>query len=393
MKSIELTLARRLAWKAEGRDRVSPAVGVAVAGVALSVVVMLLSIAIMLGFKDEVVHRIMSLDDSITIAGYTSDNQPSSFNPAEVLSAISLPAGAETVGHTAVPSILKTPDDFMGVELRSESDRNIADTAVVLSQAIASKLLLEVGDRVPAYFFADNRVRVRMLTVSDTYDSGFGEHDDAVAYCAASLPASILGLPEGNVQSLGIRNIPADEIEPLASQIYSSLLSAYYGGNLTSAYGISTILQTDANFFSWLGLLDTNVIVILILMSLVAAFTLVSSLFIIILERVRTIGLLKAMGATNGQIRKVFMLMAERLVIRGLIIGNLAGLALIVLQATTHAVPLDPASYYVDFVPVRLTALTVVALNAGALLLSWLVLMLPAMIVARISPASTMRYE
>lgn len=393
VKGFELTLARRLAWKAEGRRRVSPAVGVAVAGVALSVVVMLLSIAIMFGFKDEVTRRIMSLDDAITITGYTPDSRLSTFDPAEVLSVIPLPRGATTVGHTSIPGILKTPDDFLGVNFLGESTSALADTSVILSQTIASKLGLERGSRVPAYFFVDDRLRVRMLTVDSLYNSGFGEHDDAVVYCAPSLPASLLGLPRGNVQSLGIRDVPADSINRLATDVYTSLLSAYYAGQLTSAYGITTILQSDASFFSWLRLLDTNVAVIMILMSLVAAFTLISSLFIIILERVRTIGLLKALGATNGQIRKVFMLMAERLVVRGLLIGNAVGLTLIALQWATHAVPLDPASYYVDFVPVRLTLGAVLGLNLGALLLSWLVLLLPAMIVARISPASTMRYE
>lgn len=393
VKGFELTLARRLAWKPEGRRRVSPAVGVAVAGVALSIMVMLLSAAVMYGFKQEVTRRIMSIDDCITITGYATDNRPSAFNPAEVISAINVPADAEIVRHTSLPSILKTPDDFMGVEFRSLAANPPADTAVILSDNIAAKLSLKSGDRIPSYFFVDDRIRVRVLTVDSLYHTGFGEHDASVVFCSPSLIEGLAAIPAGHVQSLGLRNIPADRIESLASEIYSSLLTAHYSGRLSSAYGITTILQSDASFFSWLELLDTNVAVIMILMGLVAAFTLVSSLFIIILERVRTIGLLKAMGATNGQIRKVFMLMAERLVVRGLAIGNAAGLALIAVQALTHAVPLDPSSYYVDFVPVKITAVAIVTLNAGALLLSWLVLMIPAMIIARISPASTMRYE
>ena len=134
-------------------------------------------------------------------------------------------------------------------------------------------------------------------------------------------------------------------------------------------------------------------VVILILMTIVAAVTLISSLFIIILERIKTIGLLKALGASNRQIRRVFMLMAERLVIRGLVWGNLLAVGLITLQYFTHAVKLDPASYYVDHVPVSLTPGWFIGVNIGALAVSWLVLMLPAMTIARISPATTMRYE
>lgn len=388
MRGFELILARRLAWKAEGARRVSPAVEIAVAGVALAAAVMILSISIMLGFKDEVTRRIINLDDAITIAGYES-----TFIPSEVLSVIDLPSDAEIALHTSVPAILKTADDFMGLELRRNDDLAPADTAIVISESTASKLRLNPGDRVPAYFFADERLRVRMLTVASTYSTGFSEHDDAVGYCSATLPAELGGYGADRVESIGVRNIAVDKISTLASEIYSALLTAYYSGQLENSFSISTVLQTDANFFSWLSLLDTNVVVIISLMGLVAAFTLVSSLFIIILERVRTIGLLKSLGATNRQIRNIFVLMAERLVLRGLLIGNALGIALILLQQATHIVPLDPASYYVDFVPVSLSWQSLLWLNVGALGVSWLVLLLPAMLVARISPATTMRYE
>lgn len=385
---FELMLARRLGWKSPGEKRVGAAIGVAVAGVALALVVMLLSVSIMLGFKDEVTRRIINLDDAITIRGYES-----TFFPAEVLSVISLPPEAEVVSHSSVPAILKTDDDFLGLELRRNDDMNIADTAMVLSESVAGKLLLKPGDRVPTYFFINDRLRVRRLTMTGTYNSGFGEHDDAVGYCSPDLPPTLLGYPGEQVEALGIRNIPTDQIAPLTTQIYSSLLNAYYSGQLNNSFSISNILQSDANFFSWLRLLDTNVVVIITLMALVASFTIISSLFIIILERIRTIGLLKSLGATNRQIRHTFMLMAERLVMRGLIIGNVAGLAIIALQSVTHLIPLDPSSYYVDFVPVRISWLAVAAINLGALAVSWLVLMLPAAIISRISPATTMRYE
>lgn len=394
MKSFELQLARRFGWKPAENRRVTPAVGVAIAGVALAMVVMLLSISIMLGFKDEVTRRIINLDDAITIHGYES-----TFRPAEILSIIDLPDGTEAIRHAAVPAILKTADDFLGLELRRNDDFNIADTAMVLSESSAAKLRLNIGDRVPVYFFVNDRLRVRQLTLTATYSSGFAEHDDAIGYCPPSLPAQILGFPEDEIMSLGIRPLPDSgypqpaEISGQTSEIYSRLLNAYYSGQLQHSFSISNVVQADANFFNWLALLDTNVVVIISLMALVAAFTLVSSLFIIILERVRTIGLLKSLGATNSQVRRIFMFMTERLVVRGLVIGNIVGLGLIALQYFTHLVPLDAANYYVDFVPVQFSWMAILWLNLGAMVLSWLILMLPAMIVARISPAATMRYE
>lgn len=393
MRSFELALARRLGWKPEGRSKVSPAVGVAVAGVALSVVVMLLSVAVMLGFKSEVSNRLMSLDDAVTITGYNADGDASDFNPAEVLSVISLPEGASVSGRVTTFGLLKTPDDFMAVELEGNDCGALPDSAIWISNSTALKLKLQKGDKIPTYFFINNRLRVRSLTVDSLYSTGFSEHDDMVAYASPAMIRQLLDIPGDNVHELALTNIAADEITPLAGQFHSELLSAYYSGQLDSVYGISTIFQTDANFFSWLALLDTNVIVILVLMGGIAAFTLISSLFIIILERVRTIGLLKALGASNAQIRRVFMLMAERLVFRGLLWGNIIGLGLTVMQWQTHLIPLNPESYYVDFVPVEFNLWYVLGVNVGAIVLSWIVLMIPAMIVARISPASTMRYE
>lgn len=393
MNGFELNIARRLGWKAEGRRRVSPAVSVAVTGVALAVVVMMISIAVMLGFKSEVTNRILNLDDAVKIIGYNDQGEPAAFNPAEVLSAISLPPEAEIVGHTSIPAILKTTDDFLGLELRSLNNSAAADTSITLAREAASRLRLDLGDRVPAYFFINDRLRVRMLTVDSIFNSPLGDLDRAVAYCSPELIEQLLGLDPGNVFELGIRNVSEERIDPLATSIYGDLMQAHYSGNLSGAYGISTILQTDGQIFSWLRLLDTNLVVILTLMGLIAAFTLVSSLFIIILERVRTIGLLKSLGANDSQIRRIFMLMAERLVLRGMLFGNVIALALIAVQYWTHLLPLDPANYYVDFVPVRLNIWSVLALNLGVILVSWLILILPGMIVARISPATTMRYE
>lgn len=399
MKGLTRTamfLARRLQWRAEGRQRTSPSVGIAVSGVALAIIVMSVSVAVVLGFKREVKAKLMDIDDSITIAAYDPDGSQRPMRPAEVLELIApLPDNALTAAHLQTAAILKTADDFVALGLQSSDSRVAPDNvnSVALSALTASRLGLEKGDRIPAYFFIDNRLRMRSLRVDSIFSTGVEEHDAATGYCSAELIRRLLKLDEGEASALGIRNLTQEQIEPLATRIHGDLLSAYYSGETTETYGITTIEQTDAVYFTWLDLLDTNVAVILALMAAVAAFTLISSLFIIILERVKTIGLLKSLGADNRLIRRTFMLMAERLVLKGMLIGNVVALALIALQGATRAVPLDPANYYVDHVPVMLSVAALLALNVGALVLSWLVLMLPAIIISRISPASTMRYE
>ncbi len=348
----------------------------------------------MRGFKNEVQESIFTLSDAITLTGYDLDDNPAPFPMAEPLAAITIPEGVESVGHTSISCILKTPEDFLAVSLEGNpSMMGDSVNSVYLSRSQADALNLTVGDKIPAYFFVDNRLRVRSLTVDSIYFTGIGEHDREVAYCSPLLPRQLLNLPEGYVQTIGFRNVKPEEIQALASQFHSELLTAYYQGDLTGAYALTDIYQTDSQFFSWLNLIDTNVVVILILMAVVAAVTLISSLFIIILERVQTIGLLKALGASNRQIRRTFMLMAERLVIRGLIWGNVLALLIIGVQHFTHVIPLDPASYYVDHVPVSLSVMWFLGINLGSLIISWLVLILPAITIARISPAQTMRYE
>lgn len=385
-------MARHLGWKLPEAQRVTPAVAVAVAGVALSVLVMLLSISIVRGFKLEVQHNILSLHDPITITGYDEYDRPAPFPISEITASLTLPDGAEAVPHIEQAAILKTPDDFLGINLQSASTA-LADTSLIVSRTQADLLQLSKGQRVPAYFFVDDRLRVRQLTVDSIYTTPIAEHDLITAYASPQMLQPLLGLPDGYTHTLGIKGIDTDEIETVAADLHSQLLNAYYQGQLNQAYGLTDIFQTDAQYFSWLNLLDTNVVVIIALMAAVAAVTLTSSLFVIILERVKTIGLLKALGADNGQIRRIFVLMTERLIMRGLVIGNILALLFIVIQSATHIIPLDPASYYIDHVPAHFSLAAFIITNIAVIAVSYTVLMLPAMTVARISPVTALRYE
>lgn len=388
-------LARRLQWRPEGKKQSSLSVGIAVTGVALSIIVMMVSLAVMSGFKKEVKSRLMSVGDAITITATDDNGEPAVISLDSLKALISLPNGAEISPRIASAAILKTDDDFVALDLRANDRMVPADStgSIVLSATTASRLGLDAGDKIPVYFFIDNNLRVRNLRVDSIFSTGIDEHDSQVGYCSQSLLRRLLRLSSDEASTFGITDISESEIDDVAQDIHGSLLMAYYTGRTLSGFRISTILQTDASYFTWLDLLDTNVVVILSLMAAVAAFTLISSLFIIILERVKTIGLLKALGAGNPMIRHTFMIMAERLVVRGMLIGNLIALGLIAVQYFTRIIPLDSANYYVSFVPVNISLWAVVALNVGVIVVSWVVLMLPAMIISRISPASTMRYE
>ena len=393
---FEWFVARRLQWRSSEHRGQSPSVAVAVAGIAVAVAVMLISVGVLSGFKNQVRDAVRSIDDDITITAFSPDGvNREPVSPTLVGGLIDLPAGAETVTHNMVSGVLKTAGDFLGVNFTANADYVHPDSVecIVLSQKIARLMQLAEGDTVPAYFVSSQRMRVRRLVVTGIYASPVDEHDRVVVYCSDSLARAMSHIGKGYAQTIGIRGIGAEPAQKIADAVSRQLIQAYYEGRTTQAYAVQPVTQTSAMFFAWLDLLDTNVVVILALMGAVAAFTLISSLFIIILERVQTIGLFKAMGASNRQVRHTFMLMAQRLVVRGLLWGNAAGLGLMLLQMYTHIVPLDPVNYYVDHVPVQLSWVGILAINIGVVALSWIVLMLPTLIIARISPAATIRYE
>ena len=153
------------------------------------------------------------------------------------------------------------------------------------------------------------------------------------------------------------------------------------------------IEELNPQIFSWLGMLDINVVIILTLMLTVASFNMISGLLIIILEKTNMIGILKALGAKNWNIRKIFLYQSAFLIGKGLLWGNVIGLALILIQYYTNIIPLDPETYYVSYVPVELNLWYILAINAGTFILSLLILIIPSMVIAKISPAKSIKFE
>ncbi len=204
----------------------------------------------------------------------------------------------------------------------------------------------------------------------------------------------VSGLDSLSCTSIDVRGIADSDIAATASVLQSDLLEASARPDGPGLHPVSSVMESGALYFNWLALLDTNVVVIFVLMLCVAAFTLISSLFILILERVRTIGVLRAIGADRRTVERVFMFMAMRLVAMGMLLGNLAGIALILIQHYTNAVPLDPEMYYLRSVPAALEwGWFLLLLNVGVALAAWLVLVLPARLTASVDPARVMHYE
>lgn len=411
--------------RGHGRDT-STGIIIAVTGIALAMTVMMLSVAVIKGFKNEIRAKVTGFESQLTLtatsedAGGDADNDMTTeAEPIELTTELrkiisSVVSGAEMTPTIIRPGVLKTPGSFAGIVLKAYegglSLRFIADHVtqgtmpdfaadstsndIVISRLTADRLGLAPGDKADAYFFAQDAMKARRLRIAAVYDTHFDDYDGTYAFASPAMLRRLDRMGAAQATRIDINGLTSDgAIEPAARSLQTSLLDAYYNGRVTQVYRVDNVHRRGALYFNWLALLDTNVIVILALMGAVAGFTLISSLFIIILDRVRMIGILKALGATNAMIRHTFIIVAERIVVRGLIIGNLLGLGLIALQAMTHFIPLDAETYYLSYVPVEISWTDVALLNLGVIVAAALVLILPSHIVATISPSRSIRFD
>lgn len=408
----ELFIAKKLRLAPSDGDRRSPAVGIAICGVAIAVMVLMISMSVVLGFQKSIREKVVGFESPLTIGALGRYYQGESdvvtlSSPMREAIEESLPDARYSL-VVKQPVVLKTEDNFAGVILTAfgtehdfsfeqsnllEGELPCAKSDILISNGIANKLSLKVGDKLDGCFFVGGALKLRRFTVSGIYSSNFSDYDKLTAYCNIEQLQGVRRLQDNEGDLIEIQNVSLERLDELALALHQALTKRYNTGELTSGVNVATVLDSGAIYFNWLDLLDANVVVILVIMSLVSGFTLISCVFILILQRVRMIGVLKALGATDRQIRHIFMLLGGRVVGIGLIIGNIMGIVLLTIQMNYHVIPLDPDAYFLTYVPVLLDWRQLLILNGGAILLSALLMLLPASLVSRISPSKTIRYE
>lgn len=411
-----LFLSRRLRLRSDNSGSSKAGVVIGIVGVSLSVFIMLIAISVVSGFKNDIISRLRGFNSDITIYAPSSQQYPGSTPGLRLTdSLVSIISQNIPEAKIAVtlrqPAIIKTENDFQGIILKGSSATNdgfidqylVKGTAlsadsttnsIIISKHTADALSLDISNSITAHFLNDNGLKTRKFNIVGIYDTHFHDFDQTVAFVPLKVLQNLNKLDSLSGTAVEITGISIDKIDAAANELSNSLLNATlsYPTN-PMIYNLSTVNQTCAVYFNWLDLLDTNVVVIILLMSFVSAFTLISSLFIIILQRVKTIGLLKALGTTNYTIRQVFILMSFRIVLIGLVIGNILALCIIYLQSSYQLIPLDPDSYYLSYVPMHISGFTIAIVNLSAIVIAGLILILPSHIISRISPAKSLRYE
>ncbi|MBM6865756.1 ABC transporter permease [Bacteroides caecigallinarum] len=411
----KLFIARRIYKNNDGNKEVSkPAVRIAMAGISIGLAVMIVSVAVVIGFKNQVRDKVVGLASEVIV---TSLDDAQLYMTAPVAAGDSLldaitkkPYVSHVQRYSVKPGMIMTSDNFQGMVLKGvgkEYDLTyisqhvidgeiplFTDTAatnkVMLSKSMADKLKLKAGDKIYTYYVDDN-VRARRLTVSAIYQTNFSAFDDYFLITDIYTVNRLNKWEPDQVSGVEIDVDDYSRIDEVNDNLRSSLFesSDKYG----QSYFSRTIVEANPQIFAWLDLLDLNVWVILILMTGVAGFTMISGLLIIILERTNMIGVLKAMGADNNSIRKIFLSFSVFLIGRGMLWGNIIGLSLCLIQYFFEPVKLDPSVYYVNSVPIELNVFIYILLNVFTLVVSVLMLVGPSYLISRIHPARSIRYE
>lgn len=416
-KIPEIALALRLYFSAEEEGRHSrPAIRVALAGMIVGVMVMILTICIVVGFKQTVTRKVAGFGAHIQVVSFDNNNtydlQPIPVSDSLLAKLSAYPHVVAAAPFVTKPGMLKTDSAFQGIVLKGTNywsffEQNISEGAipsrpneVVISRITADKMQLHVGENVYAYFVDDTDVRARRFAISGIYDTGFGQFDELFVLTPLTSARRLLRTsnPEeegaGETFYSGVEILVDDTryLDETADRIYFATVN-HMDEDGYNLYYVQTLREQNPAIFAWLDLLDMNVVVIIILMLLVAGFNIVSGLIILILDGVQLIGTLKALGATNRFIRRIFLTQAALLIGKGVLYGNILGFALAALQYFAHLVPLDAATYYVSYVPIAFPWGWLVGLNIMTIVLSLLILLLPSMIIAKISPAKVMHFE
>lgn len=417
--SVTFWISKRLRLSGSSGEKRSAGAVIAVIGVSLAVMVMEITLAVVSGFKSEISHKIMGFDAQITIGrpyDYATGQQKETITlTPELAIAVSESQreGSVLSLSAQLPAMIKTDDDFAGVVFIGHDKfhdfsfeySNIREGffpndecedgkfEIAISRHTANQLMTRVGDRLYVYFFVNGNLKTRRVTVSGIYDSNLGEYDKMVAYAPLALLQNVMEVDSVTGTQLEVTGLDLPDVDGCAIEIQQSLGDAMQSGRLDDFYPVNTVLQSGAIYFNWLSLLDTNVVVIFILMLCVALFTLVSSLYLIVLDRVPTIGLLKSIGASRKWLIRLFVSLGMRLAALGIVIGNIIGLGFCQLQESMGIIKLDPEMYYLNEVPIRLEILPLIMLNLGVVLVSFMILFIPARSAAKIDPTESIRFE
>ncbi len=406
--NTSLFIAKRLYNAKENNNNYTrPIIRIAILAIALSVAVMILSVFILSGFKSNISNKVFGFGGHINISKFSYnqsyENDPINFN-SEMLTEIELMDFVDNVQTYATKAgVIKKNNEILGVVLKGVDqlynwnffnenlisgnvplfNDSITENSILISKNISSKMKLNVGDEMIMYFM-EKPVRVRKFIISGIYKTGLSEFDDITVIGDLK---HIQKLNNWNLNQIGGYEIYINNFKNI--EMYTSLIDESIDYDLKAL----SINDKYPQIFDWLRLQDFNVLIILILMLIVGGVNMITSLLIIILEKSRLIGMLKAIGASDWNIRHIFIYNSLQIILGGLFWGNLIAVSLSLLQIRFNFLKLDEAIYFMDFVPINIELFSLFLINLGTIIICYLILVIPSAVIAKISPAKSIKFE
>ncbi|RSK43252.1 ABC transporter permease [Hymenobacter perfusus] len=404
-----MNVSQYISNKIDGADAgsfTSSVTKIAIISIAMGLAVMVVSFAILEGFRNEIQNKIFSFGSHLQISKYDTNNslevEPIA-GPRLVQDLRRNPQVASMQPFARKTAIIKTKEEVLGVVLKGIDEKagqspmrknlvagkfiSFSDTAasndIMLSRKVADKLRLKPGDKA-LFYFIQTPPRVRQFTVSGIYQTGLDEFDEAYVIGDIGQIRQLNAWPDSLVGGMEVTLKDFNRLDPVADNLYENLRYDLKLDKITDQY---------AQLFDWLQLLNRNVVIFLILIIFVATFNMVATIFIMILERTNMIGVLKAIGATDNQIRSMFFFRGLSLTLRGMLYGNLIGLGFCAIQYFFHPIPLDPENYYMDRVPIHWDPTIILVLNAATFLTSLLAVLVPTYLISRIKPVVAIKFD
>lgn len=408
--NTELFIAKRIFSVKELGSLSRPAVRVAIVSIVLSIAVMIVSVAIVTGFQNEIRDKVIGFGAHIQISKFDSNEsmeaQPIDKNQTFYPSFDTVPGIRHIQVYATKAGIIKTDDQMEGVVLKgigSDFDwsffknrivdgktfdvkDSVKSKDVIISKLLAGRLKLKTGDSIRMYFIMKDQTQPkgRKFHVSGIYETGLEEFDKIYVIGDIAQIQSLNKWTKNQVAGFEVILNDFNDLDEMSEFVY---------GNIGYDLDSKNIEQLNPQIFDWLGLQDMNVIIILTLMIIVAAINMISCLLILILERTTMIGTLKALGAKNVSIRKIFLYTAANLIGKGLLWGNIIAIVLCLVQQQFGIITLPQESYYVSTVPINLNIFHLLLLNAGTLLVCMVILIIPSFIISKISPVKAIRFS
>ncbi|WP_372793030.1 ABC transporter permease [Lutibacter sp.] len=410
--NYELFIAKRIIAAKQYKSSISsPIIKIAIIAIAIGMVIMMIAISTGVGLQQKIREKLSGFNGHIQITNFDNNNSEITLNPVSIkqdfypkFNNVSGIKNVQVFGTKA--GIIRTETDFEGIIFKGVSSdydwtffkeyliegelpnyTNEVSFDVLISSEISKRLNIKLGNEFNILFVKDDPSKapwLRVVKVVGIYNSGFQDFDENFVIADIKHIQKMNNWNEDEVGGFEVFITDFDAIDEKSQEVYEQT---------ASTLNSQSIIEKYPAIFEWIGLFDTNIYIIIAIMILVAGINMITALLVLILERTQMVGILKALGSNNISIRKVFLYNAGYLILRGLFWGNLIGLTVLLLQKYLGLVTLNPETYYVKTVPIYLDFGYILLLNIGTLLLCLLMLIIPSIVVSKISPSKSIKFE